>query len=545
MRKTRIFSISFILKSLAAICLAFILIFLFGGDVSNGKSTNYEKQIAVYDNERLPVDVYYFYFNPCPSCDVEKEFRIRLDTLLGNQTEDIRLKMYNAFYGSTAEKLLQFYAEFDVDQEHRTPPILFIGNVYIQGSANIDERLKSELNKAKQQEERITVSTVESKTEVLPVSHKISGLNTQNGTNTKIMYFYVPLCAECEDVESFFDDLDPSYNVAYDGQLINSQVIITKLNVSEIENLNLLRTYISKFGVPEERQQVPIIFIGDKYLFGIEEIKGNLKNLILSGEGLFTPKFNEAAEDSVNIDDDLTKYDFAGVITAGLVNGVNPCSISMLLFLFSTIASKGLTTIKIGLSFIIGRFVTYFLLGTLFFNLLLTLDAEVMRYIEWIFKSILIMIILFLVVFNIRDYFAAKSEKYDKIKLQLPVALRRMNHKWIKFFMSVKNPRLLTAMGFILGIIISIGEFLCTGQIYLLTLVYIMRISPQFDAMTILSFLLYGLALIVPMLLLLFIIHKGKEVFEISEVVRKNFQYIKLLNAFVFFVFGIIIIFVL
>jgi ABC-type nickel/cobalt efflux system permease component RcnA len=111
--------------------------------------------------------------------------------------------------------------------------------------------------------------------------------------------------------------------------------------------------------------------------------------------------------------------------------------------------------------------------------------------------------------------------------------------------MSVKDPRLLIAMGFILGIIISIGEFLCTGQIYLLTLVYIMQISSQFDVMTVLSFLLYGLALIVPMILLLFIIHKGKEVFEVSELVRKNFQYIKLLNACVFLVFGIIIIFVL
>lgn len=542
MRKAKYLSFLFICKRFVITGLILMLMFLLSGGVSVGNINNSERQPKAINQEKL-LDLYYFYFNPCASCDVEKEFMTRLDTLLGGKREEINLRMFNAFYESTAEKLLQFYGRYGVLEEHRTPPILFIGDAYIQGSANIDARLMDEFDTAKL-EKRILEPEVKPQTALPYVSEKRVRVD-KSGTDSNIIYLYVPLCAECEDVESFFDDLDPSYNIPYDGQLINSQVIITKLNVSEIENLNLLRTYISKFGVPEERQQVPIIFIGDKYLFGIEEIKGNLKNLILSGEGFFTPKFNEAGGDSVNIDADLTKYDFAGVITAGLINGVNPCSISMLLFLFSTVASKGLTTIKIGLSFIIGRFVTYFLLGTLFFNLLLTLDAEVMRYIEWIFKSILIMIILFLVVLNIRDYFAAKSEKYDKIKLQLPVALRRMNHKWIKFFMSVKNPRLLTAMGFILGIIISIGEFLCTGQIYLLTLVYIMRISPQFDAMTILSFLLYGLALIVPMLLLLFIIHKGKEVFEISEVVRKNFQYIKLLNAFVFLVFGIIIIFVL
>ena len=108
-----------------------------------------------------------------------------------------------------------------------------------------------------------------------------------------------------------------------------------------------------------------------------------------------------------------------------------------------------------------------------------------------------------------------------------------------------KNPRLLIAVSFILGILISIGEFLCTGQIYLLTIVYIMRNSPQLDATAILSFIVYGLALIIPMLLLLYTIHKGKEVFIVSELVRKNFQYIKLLNAFIFLVFGLIILFVL
>ena len=531
-------------KRFVIIGLFFALMFSVSGDMSAKNTNIYEEEPEASHQEELLIDAYYFYFNACASCDVGLELKLRRDTLLvlGDKKEEINLKMFNAFYETINEKLLQFYDRYGVLEEHRSAPILFIGNTYIQGGANIDARLKHEVNVAKQ-EQRISNSEVKPQTALAPASDTRARIG-EYGTDSNIVYFYVPLCADCEDVVSFFDELDENYNVLYDGQLISSQVKITKFNISDSENLNMLRRYFYEFDVPEERQRVPILFIGDESLSGFEEIKRNLQQFILSGKGLFTPKFNGVTGDAANIDAELTKYDFAGVITAGLINGVNPCSISMLLFLFFTVASKGLTAIKIGLSFIIGRFVAYFLLGTLFFNLLLMLNTEVMRYIEWLFKSFLAIAIILLVVFNIRDYFAAKSEKYDKIKLQLPVALRRMNHKWIEFFMSVKNPRLLMIAGVILGIIISIGEFLCTGQIYLLTLVYIMRISPRFDAMTVLLFILYGLALIVPMILLLLIFHKGKEFFEVSEWVRKNFQYIKLLNAFVFLVFGIILFFV-
>jgi|GEM_PF-2038475 len=543
MSKTKIASLCVVYKRFALIGLALVLLFLIMSDVPTGDLFNYEAK-AESNQISSKVDVHYFYFNPCPSCDVEKEFLIRLDTILGNNKENINLRMFNAFYGSVAEKLLQFYDKYDVAQEHRTPPILFIGNAYIQGSANIDNRLKEEFDKAKQQVERIQVSTVESQIAVSPDAERRILVNS-TGTDTRIMYFYVQLCAECEDVESFFNELETNYNIMFEEEAINSKVEIYKFDISKLENLNLLRAYFYRFGIPEDRQLVPVLFIGEHYLVGAEDIKSKLHDLILSGEGLLTPILHDTAKYSVETTTGLTKFDFAGIITAGLVDGVSPCSISMLLFFLSIVASKGLTTIKIGLSFIFGRFVAYFLLGTLFFNILLAIDAEIMQSIEWIMKGFMLLAILFLVVFNIRDYFAAKTEKYDRIKMQLPVVLRRINHNWIKSFMSVKNPRLLIAVSFILGILISIGEFLCTGQIFLLTIVYIMRVSPQLDAMAVFSFLIYGLALIIPMILLLYAIHIGKEVFVVSELVRKNFQYIKLLNAFVFLVFGLIILFVL
>jgi len=488
------------------------------------------------------VDIYYFYFNPCASCDVEKEFQIRLDTLLGEDIKHINLRMFNAFYSSVEEKLLQFFEQYYVLEEHREAPILFLGDTYIQGSANIDRNLKYEFDKARSSSNVATPQLQES--EDIQLIRQPNVRITDEEKQSRIIYFYVPLCAECDEVENFFNTLNSSYYVLYEGQAIKSRLEIEKYNISTIDNLEMLRRYFDEYRIPDEDQQVPILFIGDKYLKGYEEIKGNLVNLIEAGQGILTPLLLEMPESSENALPALTRYEIAGVLTTGLINGVNPCSISMLLFFLSTAISKSNSILKMGLSFILGRFLTYVLLGTLLFNLLLIIDVNWMQQAEAVMKVIVIMIVLFFAVYNIRDYFAAKGEKYDQIKLQLPVALRRMNHNWIKKFTAVKNTRVLVVLSFLLGILISIGEFLCTGQIYLLTIIYMMHDFSQFNLEALAWFLIYGIGLIIPMLLLLFVLYKGREVFDVSEFARSKLHYVKLINAAVFVVFGLIVLFV-
>lgn len=499
---------------------------------------NYENLAEI--EGKVMIDVYYFYFNPCVSCDVRTEFLIRLDTILGENKNDINLKMFNAFYPSVDEKLRGFYETFDVDSADRSPPILFIGNTYIHGSANIDERLLNEFKIAQEEKFNLAREIEADDNEAISL---LKPLNSENSdTISRILYFYVPLCADCDLVEAYLNQLPANFIINHNGSQINSRVELLKFNISTMENLELIRKYFRLFGIAEGNQQVPIIFIGETYLLGSYEISNKLENLIVSGTGLTTPLFDNYQETDIYNDSQLTKFDFAGIVTAGLLNGLNPCSISMLLFFLSTITTKGLMVVKLGLSFIIARFVTYVLLGTILFNVFVNIETELLENIGMVLRYGFILIIVFLVIFNIWDYFAAKDEKYDRIKLQLPIALRRINHKWINYFMSVKNPRLLLLSGFILGVVISFGEFLCTGQIYILTLVYVMQISPQFDIITFASFLIYGMALIIPMLLLLLVVYKGKEVFEVSEMVRSNFKYIKLINAAAFAIFGIVLI---
>jgi len=142
-----------------------------------------------------------------------------------------------------------------------------------------------------------------------------------------------------------------------------------------------------------------------------------------------------------------------------------------------------------------------------------------------------------------RDYFAAKNEAYDKVKMQLPIWLRRFNHGMIKRMSGVENNKLLIPLCFLLGVFISIGEFLCTGQMYLATIIYVLKNSETFSIEAIVYFLIYGAAFILPLAVITLLIHRGKEVFDISEIVRGKLHIIKLVNAFIFLVFALIVLF--
>ena len=94
-------------------------------------------------------------------------------------------------------------------------------------------------------------------------------------------------------------------------------------------------------------------------------------------------------------------------------------------------------------------------------------------------------------------------------------------------------------LSFGLGAIISVGEFLCTGQIYLATIT-VLQSGQALDFRAMIYFLIYGAAFVLPLILITVFIHKGREIFDLTEWMRERIL-IKLINAVVFILFGIII----
>jgi thiol-disulfide isomerase/thioredoxin len=228
------------------------------------------------------------------------------------------------------------------------------------------------------------------------------------------VYFYSPTCASCRSMSEFLEGIGGRY------KYFN----LRKYDISDLRNKSLLDKYSDAYRVSAEDEGiVPVVFIGNRYYTDEVSIRNNIEN-IFSSSGVKTLDINSSIE---NHQKDLNRFEgfkLASVFLAGLVNGINPCSISMLLFFLSLLAVKKVKILKTGLSFIAGKFLAYILLGTILFRFLSYLNFS---FLNVLMKFMLAVVLLILIIMSIQDYFAAKAERYDRILLQLPEVLRKIN----------------------------------------------------------------------------------------------------------------------
>ncbi|MEW6041462.1 MAG: DUF1573 domain-containing protein, partial [Elusimicrobiota bacterium] len=176
-------------------------------------------------------------------------------------------------------------------------------------------------------------------------------------------------------VLTIFDTPNCNYCLKLKGKIIPS--ISKKLNV-EIEitefAINDPKNY-EKFiqiekDLNDENNKLPVVVIGGKILGGRKEIQQNLEREIISSGD--TPKESRSAkkETIFTTDNIKKKIDSLGMLTvsaAGFIDGLNPCAFAAIVFLIaylSMIHKKSRPVVfSTGMMFILGTFVTYFLIG--------------------------------------------------------------------------------------------------------------------------------------------------------------------------------------
>lgn len=203
-------------------------------------------------NEKEQLEVVYFYNNACGSCNPEDDFIMFFNQAVGDEKDNvyINLRMYNIFDIDAYKLINKYYKLYDVPKEQQVTPIIFVGDTYIVGEENIKENFRYEFIKQKDR-----------------VFNKNKSI--KNVKNTQIVYFYICSCDECNQVNYFIENLASKNNVK-----------VEKLNVAEIQNLELIQKYFKQYSVPISQQKVPIIFIGNKFIQGAKAIKTNLVNEI-------------------------------------------------------------------------------------------------------------------------------------------------------------------------------------------------------------------------------------------------------------------------
>lgn len=352
-------------------------------------------------------------------------------------------------------------------------------------------------------------------------------LNINNDKVTAI-YFYSPTCGPCQELKDFFAALKSRYN----------NFTLIEYSISDLRNKSIMDKYCREYNVPKEDEgTVPIVFIRDRYFTDEKDIIQSMDKVISEVNGTKTIEM-EGKSESNDLDiENFLSYKTIAALGAGMVNGINPCSMSMLLMFMSLLIFRKSIVLKVGISYCVGKFISYMLLGTVLFRFL---EKLYINNFNTIIKALMLTVLMILIIFNVNDYFAAVNERYNNIKLQLPLAFRKLNHSLIRKVSSITNAELLILISFSLGIFISLGEFLCTGQIYLTTIVTVIQMGTAFGSRALIYLLVYNIGFIIPTLVLTFIVYKGKEIFEISETIRERLHIIKIINAVVLLMFVVI-----
>ncbi|MDR1559406.1 MAG: hypothetical protein LBS84_06865 [Clostridiales bacterium] len=350
-------------------------------------------------------------------------------------------------------------------------------------------------------------------------------ITPRDPSDSLIVMFTTTTCIGCVRAEEFINSLDAEYPLDSGGTTRVDKRII---NISEQDGAAIAQRFFEEYNVPQSERRTPILFYtGGHYMIGDHVITQNLEMLIRAGA---LQNFQEipVAEGDMSLSLPL-------IFGAGLLGGVNPCSVSMVLMLLSLLSSKRDRIVRAGVSYIASKLITYLFLGLALYRSLQALDSAAFRFAVDAAKWVAVALAAGLCVFNVLDYFNARREKYGRIRVQLPKGLRAFNNELIKKAVN-SGARFMIPLIFLLGVVISAGEFLCTGQIYLATILYVMRSG---DVSAVPAFLTYVIAMIIPMSVLLIVCARGRRLLEMSEFARKNLPIIKLANAALFLAFAI------
>lgn len=358
----------------------------------------------------------------------------------------------------------------------------------------------------------------------------------------KVIHFTDSQCMICKELKGevngdYDEDLD------YIKKMVDAGIQVDTYDIlSSAENADLFTSYKLAYQVDKDAA-VPIVFAGEQAFVGLDEIRTAFDNGTIQ-ELSSNPLVDVSVIEGSTYTNITGVIGFLTVLAAGFLDGFNPCAIAMLLLFVSLLgfSENKRILILVSVTYIFALFISYFLIGTFLLNFLIQFkeEAEIINVVISWFVAILCS---FLFLFNLYDFFMTRNERYDKVKNQLPKFIQRFNKKIIKRFTSVINDQenkkgLITvlALTFFLGVLLSVTELICTGQIYL-GIIYGIHYLDTFYAYV--ALISYNIMFVVPLIAIAVIAIKGKGIVSTSNWIREHMHIIKFFNAMLFLVIAI------
>jgi cytochrome c biogenesis protein CcdA len=360
----------------------------------------------------------------------------------------------------------------------------------------------------------------------------------QNQEPARLLFFYAPGCHRCIEVK---ETLIPVIEKEFSGALL-----IEYRDISVMENYKMLLGLAQDAGVKFD-SKIPVLYFRGRFLGAEQVSESNLRNFVVAGlEQALVIK----APASVDLGEIFSGFVPLAVIIAGLEDGINPCAFTVLVFFISFLVVQGYRKkelILIGTSFIFAVFSTYLLIGLGIFNFFYRLKGF------WLVTRGLNMAVgilsLLLGVLAVYDFVKfKKTGSADGLILQLPLSVKRRIQSVVGFFhrktpdekRSGKNTAVykLVLSAFITGFLVSLLEAVCTGQVYLPTIAFVLK-SGSLKLQAFGYLLLYNIMFILPLLAIFVLALMGLTSGDFARFLKKHLGTIKLFMAALFFSLGI------
>lgn len=324
----------------------------------------------------------------------------------------------------------------------------------------------------------------------------------------EVEFFFKVGCAECDKVKN---DILPKLKEQF-----CEQIIIINKDLSSIENTLTLSAYQEANGYLKNAP-VFLVINHTSLLGGITDIRNRSCKEIAqaissssSNNSLSKKNRHELLQRRVK------RFSFTTIAIAGLLDGINPCVFAGLVFFMSLLISLKLPRkqlILTGFSYCLGCFCTYLALGFGILNLLYW--SYGFKCVRFVFNSIIFLVILVLAIFSFIDAFLfSKNPTSSSVKVQLPNVFKKKIHTLMK---KATRKKVGLSLGiFILGIVVTVIESVCTGQLYIPILVYLTRANIL--GVHLLYLLLYNFMFIVPLILILIFVLYGIRVPQLIKI---------------------------
>ena len=520
-----------------------------------------EKQQKI-NSDNLTVQMEYYQYNVCASCHPEDDFfAVVSDTIsLIKKEYPYEIAVYNTFRAEDKNRFEKRLQELGLKEADVSLPALIMISedsealVCLSGLDEIKEKLEDTLKQAAKPGQFVSSEVAlesDEKTDAASLTENENqdqmqvsssdwkeqlreAVSKDKSTDSVILYFSTVSCTDCSEVKSLLKKMT-------DEQTTKKPLVIHEFNIAEGDNVVLLQKLFTIYDVASDKQQVPIVFFSGGYLSGAKAVTQGLeqkwKDDELTGFNLENILSDDVSGQEENKDQASFKT-YIGLAAAGFINGVNPCGASMLLMLLAAIAMSGRSVIKTGCAYLAGKFAAYCAMGMGLYKLFMAIGQDIFfsisNVLTWIFAAVFfILAILYLI-----DFVNVKRKQYGKIRMQLPTALRKWNHERIEKASKI-NAKWMIPAAVVLGIVISAGEFFCTGQVYLAAILYMMKMQQEMKLQTNAAFIVYVTAMCIPSFLIVLVIEKTKNVIHMSNKTLEWLPTIKLVTAIVFFIFAV------